>query len=217
MLTWHISGRVTHPIPRRPVRLHQNVWHCCHIRMSATPAQAYEQSVKWYKNSDSCGFNFYHLLISAPPVVCEFMCSCSVLGKWTLTQNEYIAKSNLGNSFSMGYCSLKLIVTRQHYLKNTKRSLSLKPLIIVFHFLASQNCLFSHLPKHQSPAITFPDTSMLKTRDTIWSLGAWTCLPGCVKLIRAHMLVSEQELTLNQQSFVNSNWLRATIISPIDR
>lgn len=43
MLTWHISGRVTHPIPERPVRLYQYAWHRCHILMSATPAETYEE------------------------------------------------------------------------------------------------------------------------------------------------------------------------------
>ena len=43
MFTWHISGRVTHPIPRRPVRLHQSIWHCCHILMSVTPTETYEE------------------------------------------------------------------------------------------------------------------------------------------------------------------------------
>lgn len=43
MLTWHISGRVTHPIPERPVRLYQYKWHRCHILMSATPAESYEE------------------------------------------------------------------------------------------------------------------------------------------------------------------------------
>ena len=58
MLTWHISGRLTHPIPRRPVRRYQNVWHCCHILMSATPAETYEEGCWWYVCTDNWSFNF---------------------------------------------------------------------------------------------------------------------------------------------------------------
>lgn len=44
----------------------------------------------------------------------------------------------------------------------------------------------------------------------------WTCFPGSVKPARIHMLVTEQELTLNQPKLCQQK-LRATIICPIDR
>lgn len=43
MLMWHIGGRVTHPIPKRPVRLYQNKWPYCHILISSKPTASYEE------------------------------------------------------------------------------------------------------------------------------------------------------------------------------
>lgn len=63
MLTWHISGSTTHPIPKRPVRLRQNVWPCCHILMSATPADAHRADCWAVYVQRQLQHQFHHLLV----------------------------------------------------------------------------------------------------------------------------------------------------------
>lgn len=127
MLTWHISGRLTHPIPKRPVRRYQNVWHCCHILMSATPAETYEEGCWMVHVQWQLEFQFQ------PPSVLSH--------SLTLLEGNYIepkvcqGKSKIYNNLSP---------TQEH--KSQKKNM-----LSSFPFPnSSQNCLFSHLQCHQS-------------------------------------------------------------------
>lgn len=70
-----------------------------------------------------------------------------------------------------------------------------------FHFLTTNVCFLIStplFPKPQSPPVTFPGCEyVIYQRHNMIPRGS-TCFPGCVELARVHMLVSEQELTLNQ-------------------
>lgn len=63
MLTWHISGRVTRPIPKRPFTLWEHREHRCHILVSATPTETYEEGCDgWARSSQT--FKFVEHLIT---------------------------------------------------------------------------------------------------------------------------------------------------------
>lgn len=109
--------------------------------------------------------------------------------------------------------NLKYITT---YLLHRNTNHKKKTCSLLFHSLTAARTAYFLICSVTSPTVTFPGCKFVIYQRHNMVPEGWTCFPGSVKPARIHMLVSEQELTLNQPKLCQQK-LRATIICPIDR
>lgn len=151
---WHISGSVTHPIPKRPGRFYQNLWHCRHILMPAS-SQARVLNGKcagqWHMKNQ---FHFQTL--------CFFL--IQITTGYILLLNEMI------------YCfTAHFLLSRfgpRLLLHRSTRSISLRFITCVPLFrclTVAENSFFSHSQHCSQKADSRRRSSRIHAGDIIWS------------------------------------------------
>lgn len=140
-------------------------------------------------HNSSFYFKPCHLLISMSQTILHFL-------RKSIRNLQYISKIHAKTESSP-------LPPKKIEIFYTHTSTKLPKIMLSYSFPnSSKSCLFSHLHCHQSqhyfslmPVCYIPETCC----------GLWPCFLGCARLTRVHMLVSEEELTLNQPSFANCN------------